>query len=70
MKYISIKKRSFKKQMQTGVYKIKNNNNFGTDFFVKILFHNDQYLMPKLLTNNHVLSQKDLGPDKAITFSI
>lgn len=58
------------RQMQTTVCKIKNNDIIGTGFFIKIPFYNNKYLMPVLLTNNHILSQKDLGPDKTIKFSI
>ena len=36
----------------------------GTGFFCKILFNND--LLPVLITNNHVLNEKDIENNKII----
>ena len=58
------------KKMQSVICKIKNNGKMGTGFFVKIPFHRTQYCIFALLTNNHILSKKDIEPGKTITFSI
>ncbi len=58
------------KKMQSVICKIKNNHKTGTGFFVKIPFHRTQYCIFALLTNNHILSKKDIVPGKTITFSI
>jgi len=38
------------------------------DFFCKILFNND--LLPVLITNNHVLNEKDIENNKIIQLNI
>jgi len=55
------------KQMKTSVCKIHGKNN-GTGFFTKIPYKNQ--LLPVLITNNHILGENDILPDKIITFSI
>jgi len=40
----------------------------GTGFFCKILFNND--LLPVLITNNHVLNEKDIENNKIIQLNI
>ena len=53
--------------MKTSVCKIHGKNN-GTGFFTKITYKNQ--LLPVLITNNHILGENDILPDKIITFSI
>jgi hypothetical protein len=52
-------------QMNNCVCRIFNNGK-GTGFFTKIPYKSK--LLPVLITNNHVLGQKDIENKKAITF--
>ena len=54
--------------METCVCKIHKNNEYGTGFFIKINYKSN--LMPVLITNNHVLSKKDLIINESITISL
>ena len=54
--------------METCVCKIHKINEYGTGFFIKINYKSK--LMPVLITNNHVLSQKDLEINEFITISL
>ena len=52
-------------QMKNCVCRIYNNGK-GTGFFTKIPYKSK--LLPVLITNNHVLGQKDIENEKTITF--
>ena len=54
--------------METCVCKIHKQTIYGTGFFIKINYKSK--LMPVLITNNHILSEKDLIINKFITFSL
>ena len=47
-----------------------NNRQSGTGFFCSIPFRDKYHLLPVLMTNNHVLNQKDLNFGKKIKFSL
>ena len=56
-------------QMENCICKIYcNNNSTGTGFFCKIRFQNN--LLPVLITNNHVLNEKDIENNKIIKLTI
>jgi len=55
-------------QMEKCVCKIYNNGETGTGFFTKIPYKDESLLV--LMTNNHVLGEKDIQNDKIITISI
>ena len=58
------------KQMEKCVCKIRINDSFGSGFFCNIPFPNDLNFLPVLITNNHVLGEKDIEPNNIIKFSI
>ena len=70
----SLNKDDFKKivqQMEGSVCKIKCiNGSTGTGFFCKIPFPNDSCLLPVLITNYHVLEEKDITIGKTINISL
>jgi hypothetical protein len=43
-----------------------NDNLFGTGFFCKIPFPDNNNLLPFLITNNHVLNENDIENNKTI----
>ena len=56
-------------QMENCICKIYNNNGLtGTGFFCKIKFQNN--LLPVLITNNHILNEKDIENNKIINLTI
>ena len=55
-------------QMKSNVCKIYNGEIKGTGFFCKISHENEDINL--LITNNHVLEEKDISPNKTIKFSI
>ena len=55
-------------QMEKCACKIYNNGETGTGFFAKIPYKDESLLV--LMTNNHVLGEKDIQNDKIITISI
>ena len=56
-------------QMENCICKIYSNNGLtGTGFFCKIKFQNN--LLPVLITNNHVLNEKDIENNKIIKLTI
>ena len=55
-------------QMKSNVCKIYNGETKGTGFFCKISHENEDINL--LITNNHVLEEKDISPNKTIKFSI
>ena len=56
-------------QIENCICKIyMNNGEIGTGFFCKIPFNNN--LLPALITNNHVLNEKDIENDEIIKLSI
>ena len=57
------------KQMVKCVCKIYNGDIIGTGFFIKIKSQNNK-IYPVLVTNNHILEEKDIEKGKSITISI
>ena len=58
-------------QMEKCICKIEcRNDETGTGFFCKIPFPDELNLLPVLITNNHVLEEKDIIPGKKIKFSL
>ena len=55
-------------QMENCICKICGNN--GTGFFCKIFFPDESKLLPVLISNNHVLSEKDIENNKEINITI
>ena len=53
-------------QMEKCICKIYQNNKKGTGFFCKIPFPDKNNLLNVLITNNHILSQKDIEDNKII----
>jgi hypothetical protein len=58
------------KQMEEKICKIIVESKTGTGFFCKIPFPDDCNLLPVLITNNHVLEEKDIEINKKIKFSL
>ena len=60
-----------KQKMEKSICKIKCPKvGFGTGFFCKIPFPNEFNLLPVLITNNHVLDEKDIMVGKKFEFSL
>ena len=58
-------------QMENSVCKVIHKDGiFGTGFFCKIPFPNYYNLLPALITNNHVLNEKDIIEGQIINFSL
>ena len=57
-------------QMEKCVCKIVCQKGFGTGFFCNIPIPNTYLYLPVLITNNHVLGEKDISSDKYIKISI
>ena len=58
-------------QMKKGVCKIyKGNGAKGTGFFCKIPFPNQNYLLPVLFTNNHILGENEIKINSKIQISL
>ena len=58
------------KQMKICICDIKCHNKHGTGFFCKIPFPNFFNLKPVLITNNHVLEEKDITKGNIIQFTL
>ena len=58
------------KQMETCMCKIISNNSYGTGFFCLIPFPDYENSLPVLITNNHVLEEKDIEEGKKIQFTL
>ena len=58
------------KQMETCMCKINFNNGSGTGFFCLIPFPDLENTLPVLITNNHVLEEKDIEEGKKIQFTL
>ena len=56
-------------QMKSCICKIYKNIN-ASGFFCKILFKNNNNLLPVLITNNHILNQNDIKINKIIIITI
>jgi len=56
------------KQMKNCVCKIHKEGNNGTGFFIELSYNNKLYKL--LITNNHVLNEKDIMIDKIINISL
>ena len=63
MKYMMI-------QMENSVCKLKLKIGAGTGFFCKIPFPDSYNLLPVLITNNHVLNEKDIIEGEVINLSL
>ena len=59
-----------KEQLKNSVIKIRLNSGYASGFLWNIPFSNNQGLLPILFTNNHVLNEKDIKPNKEIEFSL
>ena len=57
-------------QMEKCICKICIDNSFGTGFFCNIPFKDNSNLLPVLVTNNHVLGEKEISEGKSITIFI
>ena len=59
-----------KEQMKNSVIKIRLNGGYGSGFLCNLLFTNIQNQWSVLITNNHVLNENDIKPNKDIEFSL
>ena len=57
-------------QMENCICKIYQNGKKGTGFFCKIPFPDKNNLLNVLITNNHILSQKDIEDNKIIKLTM
>ena len=57
-------------QMEKCICKIYQNGKKGTGFFCKIPFPDKNNLLSVLITNNHILSQKDIEDNKIIKLTM